>query len=730
MITNMNFKKFLRIGSVVSLLLLMFGFFGTARAVLIPDEITVAANDSWSETVPATSVLSLVGRIDYAYPAGANYALEVYVNDKVVTSALVNKGASFTYKDGRTFPYQSGKAWMLFYGQNVSANNSTAGDRYQVMSDLGQAYIYKWNIASLVGSAPTMKLRIVNTGKSAGKPIVIKVASIYPIPALGNCGSDKECKAYCERQENYSSCADFGQKTGLISEEDAEKAKEFADVLKGEGPGACKDKVSCTTYCSNISNIDECLSFAEKHNFIDAEALKQGRQVAQALKAGAKLPGGCTDQKSCNSYCAVAGNVGECLGFAEKAGFVSKEEADIARKVLPLIEKGESPGKCTTKEQCEKYCAIGSNVLECVSFGEKAGFISKEEAELVRKTGGKGPGGCTSKASCDTYCNDAKNQNACFEFAKEHDLIPPEKLKEIKDGMSQLRSGLKQAPPEVVECLKNQVDPSIVSSVESGSFMPGPAIGALIKGCFSKFLPQMVEKLKGAMEQASPETKKCVEGALGADGLEGMLNGDAPPSPDAGDKIKNCFGKMRTEGLKKMREGLKQMPPEIRTCIEDKLGKDTISKIEAGDEVELGPETGAAMQGCTANIGAVMKKMMNEKLDQAPAEIRDCIEARLGDIEARGKSGEIKGPEDVQEDIAECMKNFKPKGIPEGAIIPEGVPTSGIPRGIPVGAGSSDGAPPAGFEPDEQACAGFKMAPSCSFVPENVRSMCEKCKGE
>ncbi|MFA6006284.1 MAG: hypothetical protein WC764_00960 [Candidatus Paceibacterota bacterium] len=742
----MTIKKLLRFTGIVPMLLIMLGTVQTAQAVTIPDEIRIAANDSWSGTVPATSVLSLLGRIDYNKPAGANYPLEVYVNGKVVTSALMNKGASFTYKDGRNFPYLSGKAWMLFYSADLSANNSSAGGGYQVTTDPGQAYIYKWNIASIVGSAATMDLKLVNNGNTVGKPIVVKVISTYPIVALGNCASDKECKTYCDKQENYGACADFGAKTGLISKEDAAKAKEFADVLKGDGPGSCKDQASCTTYCSDIKNIDSCLTFAEKHNFISADVLKQGKQVAQALKAGAKLPGGCTDQKSCNTYCTASGHGGECLDFAEKAGFVSKEESEMARKVLPLIESGQSPGKCTTKDQCEKYCADNNNVMECVAFGEKAGFISKEEADLVRKTGGKGPGGCTSKASCDAYCNDAKNQTACFEFAKEHDLIPADKLKEIKDGMSQLRAGLQQAPQEVVDCLKSEVDPNIISSVEGGTYMPGPEAGGKIKACFAKYLPQMMSKLKGAMDQADSATKQCVEQAMGEGGLEGMLKGDAPPSPDAGDKIKNCFGKMKTEGLKKMRDGLKQMPEEIRTCIEHKLGKDKVAKIEAGEDVEIGPEAGAAIQSCVGNIGAVMQKMMDEQLKQAPPEIQACLKDRLSNIAERAQKGEVKGPEDVQGDIAACMKNFRPAGIPEAGSIPAGIPKGGIPKGyIPEGvpesmgisgqgesssqsSESSGGTPPAGFVPNDQVCAGFKMAPSCDYVPENVRDICNKCK--
>ena len=82
------------------------------------------------------------------------------------------------------------------------------------------------------------------------------------------------------------------------------------------------------------------------------------------------------------------------------------------------------------------------------------------------------------------------------------------------------------------------------------------------------------------------------------------------------------------------------------------------------------------------------------------------------------------------------MKSFRragmpagiPKeGIPEAGYRPEGVPKSGeLPAGIPTGmmppAGASGGGMPA------NVCENFKLAPSCDYVPENVRDLCKQCK--
>jgi hypothetical protein len=38
------------------------------------------------------------------------------------------------------------------------------------------------------------------------------------------------------------------------------------------------------------------------------------------------------------------------------------------------------------------------------------------------------------------------------------------------------------------------------------------------------------------------------------------------------------------------------------------------------------------------------------------------------------------------------------------------------------------GTPPTGWQPDAATCNQFKSAPSCMFVPEQYRDMCEQCK--
>lgn len=140
----------------------------------IPEEIRLNGDTAWEGVFMAEKTLQLEGRIVYSKPAGGNWTMEVLVNGKNVTSSLLNKGQSFKYKDGRTYSYLNGASWMLFYSPNFSANNSTAGGGYQVLTNPGQACRYKWNISSLGQDFVTIKVRIVNNGSALGKQIVIR----------------------------------------------------------------------------------------------------------------------------------------------------------------------------------------------------------------------------------------------------------------------------------------------------------------------------------------------------------------------------------------------------------------------------------------------------------------------------------------------------------------------------------------------------------------------------
>jgi len=318
----------------------------------------------------------------------------------------------------------------------------------------------------------------------------IKKEFTYPIPELGNCGSEAECKLYCDDMAHIEACLDFAERNGLLSEDELEKGKKFKEILKskGGGPGGCRSEKECEAYCGDIDRIDECLEFAEKNNFVKGAELDEIKKIHRAVRAGKQFPGGCKTKLTCEAYCQNPDHIDECFAFAKDNGLMSEEELKEAEKFMPLIKSGQTPGACKTKEACEAYCESDEHIDECIDFAARNGMISPEELEMVKKTGGKGPGGCKGRA-CRDFCEKSENQKTCFEFAKEHGLMKEKDLRRMEEGKERLKKELENMPPEVRVCLERVLGPEGLGAIQSGEFFGGRDLGEKMKICFEESLP-------------------------------------------------------------------------------------------------------------------------------------------------------------------------------------------------------------------------------------------------
>lgn len=245
----------------------------------------------------------------------------------------------------------------------------------------------------------------------------------FTISELGNCQMGSDCRNFCNRDENITKCIDFADKYDLLSTSNLELAQKFTKAVgAGGGPGGCKSLEQCERYCDDNSHTNECLDYVGKKELLPIDELNKVRKVAEGFRQGVETPGKCRDYTDCNVYCSDYSHAGECASYAKKVGYFSSEQAAEAEKFLPLISRGAMPGGCKSKDACESYCANATHQAECSDFALSQGYLSKEDAEAIKKYGGAGPGGCKSKAECETYCNDSSNQNACLQYAKERNI--------------------------------------------------------------------------------------------------------------------------------------------------------------------------------------------------------------------------------------------------------------------------------------------------------------------
>ena len=307
--------------------------------------------------------------------------------------------------------------------------------------------------------------------------------------APGGCKNKNECDAYCNEIDHIDECIAFAEKNGLIPEEELREAKQVQSAIRrGVKPPPCGNKKQCDVYCEEADHMEECIAFAAEAGFIQGKELEDAQKMLQALKRGIKPPP-CRGKDVCDEYCSSPENMEVCINFAMEAGFMSEEEKADAQKMLQAIKKGVKPPPCKGRDECDVYCGEEEHLEECMNFAVVAGFMSEEDAKMARKTGGKGPGDCKGKEECEAFCNNPENQEICFNFAKEKGLMSPEELQKMEEGKQQFRQTLEQMPQEALDCLKTEVGPEIVEKMKSGTVMPSRDIGNKMQGCFEKMGP-------------------------------------------------------------------------------------------------------------------------------------------------------------------------------------------------------------------------------------------------
>ena len=230
----------------------------------------------------------------------------------------------------------------------------------------------------------------------------------------GGCTSKDSCESYCNDISRIDECVAYAEKTGILSPQDLEEAKQVQSAIaKGVTPPPCKNKKECDVYCDDPSNIKVCIAFGEAAGFLKGKDLEDAKKMMAAVEKGA-VPPPCKGKEACDVYCQTPENMEACMTFALEAGFMSPKEAEESKGALNAIRKGIKPPACRGQEECDKYCGQKEHTDECIAFSVAAGFMSEKDAEMAKKTGGKGPGGCSGKEECDAFCNKQENQETCL----------------------------------------------------------------------------------------------------------------------------------------------------------------------------------------------------------------------------------------------------------------------------------------------------------------------------
>lgn len=559
----------------------------------------------------------------------------------------------------------------------------------------------------------------------------------FPIPELENCADKTACKAYCEDAKHQDACRAFAEKHGLgASKQEADET--LQKLERDGGPSDCAKNaknpaLACKRYCDDVAHIEECVAYAKKHELMKGRELEEAEKVLSALRRGVKLPPQCKDARSCKEVCEDPADIKTaraCFEFGKEAGLLPPDvSVEQAEKAFSALEKGEGPFKSFAEmRQCDNP-PTDELMQKCIEFAEKAGFMSAEETEIVKKTGGKGPGGCRGKERCEAYCQEHSEE--CFTFAQEHGLIREEDKERMREGINHMREAMERAPEEVAACIRSAVPE--LEAILSGEKMPSPKIGEAMRRCFEnhfrnqqgfggergEFNDGHMEDSAGMPPQFPPEVAKCLEEKLGAGFVEQMKE---QRTSELEEKIRGCFqneqggsgGGLGGEG------GMPHFPPEIKKCLEEKLGANFEEEFKKGRPsrefeaiIQKCFETmrsGASGQGNTMppfeDAGAMPPQGVNhgEGMPSTPPPFSQQFK------EEYQKQFQQQFDRQSQEQYREQMRQFMPEQMPppggmipppDGMMPPEGYTTPSVSGGTYQYQGGTNPPPSGSYPPPE-----------------------------
>lgn len=233
----------------------------------------------------------------------------------------------------------------------------------------------------------------------------------------------------------------------------------------------CQNREDCKAFCDKIANLERCFNFSEKHNLLTMCDSDKVKTFLHALKSGTDLLP-CETKAECLDFCSKPENLDQCLVFSEKTGIISREQA-----LLIKITGGVGPGQCKNKEDCKNYCSEENNVDECLAFALEYGFMSQvQAAEAIRIRDialQGGPGGCVGLKQCRDYCSISSNFDECINFGKETGIISLEQVEKIEEFIKQGGPGgcrtrqecsqYCQNPENIMQCLEFMIEENYFS---------------------------------------------------------------------------------------------------------------------------------------------------------------------------------------------------------------------------------------------------------------------------
>ncbi|MBI2042092.1 MAG: LamG domain-containing protein [Candidatus Nealsonbacteria bacterium] len=450
----------------------------------------------------------------------------------------------------------------------------------------------------------------------------------------------------------------------LTSSEVQAAYKELRQILAAKdsgvpSPGNCDTRYKCLNYCEAPANALECVDFAESAGFIGEEEAAQARKYIPLILQGV-TPGKCGTKERCETYCADPVNSLECMEFAVKYEVLPLDELEVLKKILPFMRAGTMPGGCRSKDECENYCSDENNSEECIDLGLALGVIKPEEVELIKKLGGKGPGNCRSGEACEAFCAKPENQKECMDFAVKIGLMTQEEADQAQ-AAGDVRQCFEEADEKITSCFVTNLGTDLFEQMMAGKMPYDLSIIEKMrkaKACVKQYSDQATDVLEDFLK-ALPAADACVTAELGPEFI-GRLKEMAVPCSQMKDirgKMEGCFLK----GTNALFEPCAQKEcNQVQSCMSEvsKPLSNIVKMVESGDpEKSQKREFPAMMQDKLNSCGIDPNFNPNTCISKSTcAEFFSCLNPN-GNQESQGDQfGEM--PSELKVRMDSCGKEL------------------------------------------------------------------------
>src|SRR3989338_6186076 len=185
-----------------------------------------------------------------------------------------------------------------------------------------------------------------------------------PLPA--GCTSEESCRHICEKPKDVTvarSCFEFADKAGLlppgVTREKAEKM--FKAIEEGRAPFKSPREFEQCENPQTDEILEKCVKFGLENDLIPPEEAEMIR------KTGGKGPGNCRGKEQCETYCEE--HQDECFKFAEEHNLIREEDKERMREGMSKFKEAldNAPPEVST---CLKS-TVGEEVIQKIISGSQ-----------------------------------------------------------------------------------------------------------------------------------------------------------------------------------------------------------------------------------------------------------------------------------------------------------------------------------------------------------------------